>query len=92
MGLLFVLPMYFFWFSLTGGFAGAIHDGGSEDRSLFHNFAIGLFGWLAAFGIWNAVAGPIEEPNIWLIFLAVLCSIVVVHISERGKRRHETRA
>ena len=89
MDFLIFLPiglLYFFVFSFTGGFAGAIHAGGREDRSLVANAGIGLVGWTAAALIWRMSTGVwSEEFTFGLAGLALLCSIVSVHLLERSR-------
>jgi peptidoglycan/LPS O-acetylase OafA/YrhL len=76
--------LYFFVFSFTGGFAGAIHAQDREDRSLVTNAGIGLGGWTAAALIWTMSTGEWpEEFTFGLGGLAMVCSIVVVHLLER---------
>lgn len=56
--------LYFFVFSFTGGFAGAIHAGGREDRSLVANAGIGLSPGqqLRSSGGCQPVNGPRSSP------------------------------
>lgn len=78
--------VYFVVFSFTGGFAGAIHARGREDRSLIANAGIGLIGWLAAAVIWRLATGDWPtQLTLGLGLLALLAAIVFVHLLERRK-------
>lgn len=80
----FVGLVYFLVFSFTGGFAGAIHARGREDRSLMANAGIGLVGWAVAALVWHFATGDWpREVTLGIGLLALAASIVFVHLLER---------
>lgn len=78
--------IYFVVFSFTGGFAGAIHARGRENRSLMANAGIGLVGWVFAAVVWLLVTGDWPtEFTLGLGLLALLASIAFLHLLARRR-------
>ncbi len=84
LGLVFFLPIA----AITGGIAGALVNGGREDRPIWKNAVIGVVGWLFAWGIVAAFTGyESEELTLGAGLLALGASALFILMDEWWSRR-----